>query len=75
MISTDIISDIYGQEFKSPEDVLKFSKVAILEIFLSTQMNLKRRNCTSVDVWSGDRLVRRVSLVQTPLKGAKISAS
>jgi len=28
----------------------------------------------SVDVWSGDRLARRRSLVQTPLKGAKISA-
>ena len=30
MLSTDIITDIYGENFSSPEDVIQFSKVAIL---------------------------------------------
>ena len=30
IISEDIIKDVYGERFDSPEDVLKFSKVAIL---------------------------------------------
>jgi len=52
--------------FEYPDEI-KTQKFLLLSVGLNQWH-------TSVDVWSGDRLVRRGSLVQTPLKGAKISA-
>ena len=61
------IKNIYIQNIFDYSDEIKTQTFLLIE-------NAVKFLHTSVDVWSGDRLARRRSLVQTPLEGAKISA-